>query len=209
MEGGKSLMKNTVKVCVIVLLLICGNQLWAQDQADFAPVGQKLAEELLAKHQPDLLYVGLHVVPPGRETQVFVAATGKAGLSKIGHESSCTDLWELENGDGAPALELKGGGGSMVKGVLMGTTAIVPLRDQSGATIGLINLGLKFTLGEESEAVKFATGVGQELAAEIPSRAALFQGNPRAGQAGVREKDSFQIAAVGACPTTSARSSAR
>ena len=168
-------MRKAIRYWVIGLLLVCGNHLWAQDQAAFAPVGQKLAEELLARHQPNLLYVGLHVVPPGGTTQLFVAATGAGGRSKIGHESSCTDLWELANGDGAPALELKGGGGSMVKGVLLGITAIVPLRDQSGATIGLINLGLKFTLGEESEAVKFAASVGQELAAEIPSKLELFE----------------------------------
>jgi hypothetical protein len=72
-------------------------------------------------------------------------------------------------------LELKGGGGSMIKGVLLSMTAIVPLRDQSGDTIGLINMGLRFILGEESEAVKFATSVGQELAGEIPSKLALFE----------------------------------
>jgi hypothetical protein len=205
-------MRKTVRFCFIVLLLICGNRLWAQDQAAFAPVGQKLVEELLARHQPNLLYVGLHVVPPGGTTQLFVAATGAAGLSKIGHESSCTDLWELENGDGAPALELKGGGGSMVKGVLLATTAIVPLRDRTGATIGLINLGMKFTLGEESEAVKFATSVGQELAAEIPSKAALFEGAKKVGEVrrvGDRGGESFEVAAMRACPMSGTRPSAR
>ena len=166
-------MRKTLGFCLIVLLLICGNQLLAQDQAVFAPVGQKLAEELVARHQPDLLSVGLHVVPPGGTVSMIVAST--QGRSKIGQKSSCTDLWELANGDGVPALELKGGGGSMIKGVLIGITAIVPLRDQGGATIGLINMGLKFTLGEESEAVKFATSVGQELAAEISSKSALFE----------------------------------
>ena len=167
-------MSRTIGFSFIVLLLICGNPLLAQDQAAFAPLGQKLVDQLLATHQPELLGVALHVVPTGGTANVIVAAT--IGRSKIGQKSSCTDLWELANGDGAPALELKGGGGSMIKGVLIGMTAIVPLRDQSGATIGLINMGLKFTLGEESEAVKFATSVGQELAAEIPSKLALFEG---------------------------------
>lgn len=202
-----------MRFCFIVLLLICGNQLWAQDQAAFAPMGQKLVEELLARHQPNLLYVGLHVVPPGETTQFFVAATGEAGKAKIGKaKSSCTDLWEVANGDGAPALELKGGGGSMVKGVLMGITAIVPLRDQSGATIGLINMGLKFTLGEESEAVKFATSVGQELAAEIPSKSALFEGAQKVGKVrrvGERGGDSLEVSAIGACPMIGARPSGR
>ena len=203
-------MRKTMRFCLIVLLLICGDQLWAQDQAAFAPVGQKLVEELLARHQPSLLYVGLHVVPPGGTTQVFVAATGEAGRSKIGQKSSCTDLWELANGDGAPALELKGGGGSMVKGVLLNMTAIVPLRDRSGATIGLINMGLKFTLGEESEAVEFATSVGQELAAEIPSKSALFEGAQKVGKerrVGPRGEDSFEAGAIRACPMSGTRSS--
>lgn len=98
-------MRKTMGFCFVVLFLICGTELWAQDQAAFAPVGQKLVEELLVRHQPNLLYVGLHVVPPGGTTQLFVAATGQTGRSKIGQKSSCTDLWELENGDGAPALE--------------------------------------------------------------------------------------------------------
>jgi hypothetical protein len=205
-------MRKTRGFCFIVLLLICGNQLWAQDQAAFAPVGQKLVEELLVRHQPNLLYVGLHVVPPGGTTQVFVAATGEAGRSKIGRESSCTDLWELANGDGAPALELKGGGGSMVKGVLLSMTAIVPLRDQSGATIGLINMGLKFTLGEESEAVEFATSVGQELAAEIPSKSALFEGAQKAGnerRVEDRGGDFLEVGAIRTCPMSGTRSSGR
>ena len=158
--------------CFIVLLLICGNQFWAQDQAPIAPLGQKLVDELLARHQPELLGVALHVVPPGGTASTIVAANFRI---KIGQKSSCTDLWELANGAGAPALELKGGGGSMIKGALIGVTAITPLRDRSGGTIGLINMGLKFNLGEESEAVKFATSVGQELAGEIPSKLALFE----------------------------------
>ena len=205
-------MRKTIGFCFIVLLLICGNQLWAQEQAAFAPLGQKLVEELVARHQPDLLYVGLHVVPPGGTDQLFVAATGKGGRAKIGHKSSCTDLWELANGDGAPALELKGGGGSMVNGTLLSITAITPLRDRSGATIGLINMGLKFTLGQESEAIKFATSVAQELAGEIPSKAALFEGGAQVGKerrTGARREDSFEIGSIGACPISGIHSSAR
>ncbi len=59
----------------------------------------------------------------------------------------------------------------MINGALIGITAITPLRDRSGATIGLINMGLKFNLGEESEALKFATSVGQEPRARfLPNR---------------------------------------
>ena len=174
-------MRKIIKLCFIVLLLICGNQLWAQDQAAFAPVGQKLAEELVARHPTKLLSVGLHMVPPGWTDSVIAATT--QGRSKIGHKSSCTDLWELANGAGAPALELKGGGGSMVKGSLLSITAITPLRDRSGATIGLINMGLTFNLGEESEAVKFATSVAQELAGEIASKSALFERAQEVGKA--------------------------
>ena len=166
-------MRGTIRFCFIIMLLISGNRLQAQEQAAFAPVGQKLVDQLLARHQPELLGLALHVVPPGGTANVIVAAT--IGRSKIGQKSSCTDMWELANSDGAPALELKGGGGSMIKGALLNITAITPLRDRSGATIGLINMGLKFNLGEESEAVQFATSVGQELAGEIPSKLALFE----------------------------------
>jgi hypothetical protein len=58
-------MRRTIGFCFIVLLLICGNQVWAQDHAPIAPLGQKLVDELLARHQLELLGAALHVVPPG------------------------------------------------------------------------------------------------------------------------------------------------
>jgi hypothetical protein len=92
----------------------------------------------------------------------------------------------------------------MVRGVLLGITAIVPLRDQSGATIGLINMGLKFTLGEESEAMRLATSVGQELAAEIPSQSALFEGARKVGELRPSWRswgDSFEVRTYSSVPS--------
>jgi hypothetical protein len=165
-------MRRTIGFCFFVFLLNCSNRLWAQDHAPNDILAQKLVDELLARHQPDLLYVGLHVVPPTKTDSTVVAATLRI---KIGQKSSCADLYLLSIGAGYPVLELKGGGGSMIKGALIGITAIAPLHDRDGNTIGMINMGLKFNTGAESEAAKFAKNVEQELAGEIPSKLALFE----------------------------------
>jgi len=119
-------MKRTIGFCVIVLLLICGNRLWAQgrpeERAPNGFPGQKLVDELFARHQPDLLYVGLYFVPPpsssaaiwphpnssdqGGNEMVIVAATDR---STIGHKASCADMHVLTTDDSV--LELNGDSG--------------------------------------------------------------------------------------------------
>lgn len=163
-------MRKTIGFCFFVFLLHCCNQLWAQDQAPNDILAQKLVDELLARHQPVLLYVGLHLVPPSGSDMAIVAATLR---NKIGHKSSCADLHVLSTD--VPVLEMKGGGGTMIKATVVGSTVLAPLHDRKGNTIGMINMGLKFTTGEESEAAKMARSIEQELDGEIPSKLALFE----------------------------------
>jgi hypothetical protein len=165
-------MRGIIGVCFLVFLSNCGNQLCAQDQAPNDFLAQKLVDELLAKHQPELLYVGLHLVPPSGTDMAIVAATRR---DKIGHKSSCADLHVLSTD--VPILEMKGGGGSKINGTVIGSTILAPLHDRRGNTIGMINMGLKFTTGEESEAAKFGRSIQREIEGEIPSKMALF---PRA-----------------------------
>jgi len=179
-------MKRSVGFCFIVLLLICGNRLWAQEQAPSGFPGQKLVDELFARHQPDLLYVGLYFVPPPSSTaaswplanssdqsgneMVVVAATDR---STIGHKASCADIHVLTTEDSV--LELNGDSGTKINGTVVGSTLLATLHDRRGNSIGLIEIGMKFTTGEESEAAKFARSVQRELEGEIPSKMAFFQ----------------------------------
>jgi hypothetical protein len=179
-------MKCTIGLCVIGLVLICGNWLWAQEQAPSGFPGQKLVDELFARHQSDLLYVGLYFVPPpsstaaiwpdanssdkGGNEMVVVAASDR---STIGHKASCADMHVLTTDNSV--LELNGDGGMKINGTVIGSTYLATFHDQRGNSIGLINIGMKFTTGEESEAAKVARGVQRELEGKIRSKMAFFQ----------------------------------
>ena len=179
-------MKRTIGFCCIALLFICGSQLWAQDLAPSDFEAQKLVDELLAKHQPELVYVGLYLVPPPRSTaaywpyskdsdegeteMVIVAATDR---STIAQKASCTDLQVLKTD--VPVLEMNGNSGTKINGTVSGTTFLAILHDRKGDSIGVLEIGMKFTTGEESEAAKFAKSVQQELEAKIPTKMAIFQ----------------------------------
>jgi hypothetical protein len=163
-------MRNTIGFWSLVFVLNCCNPLWAQDKVPAGILAQKLTDELLAKHQPTLLYVGLHAVAPSATDMTMVASTLR---EKIGHKSSCADLHVLSTD--VPVLEMKGALGTMIKGVVIGTTVLAPLHDRKGNVIGMLNLGLKFTTGEESEAARQAKSIQQELEGQIPNKPALFE----------------------------------
>jgi len=158
-------MGRTISLCFIVLLLISGNQLWAQDQAPKAPLAQKLADELLARHHPELLNVEVNLVPPGATDMIVVAATDH---SIIGHKSVCADPHAF----GEFPFLVKGGAGMTIKGKVIGNTYLATLHDQKGNTIGAVNLRL--TTGDASEAAKLGRSIERELAGEIPSESDLF-----------------------------------
>ena len=180
-------MKKTIGFCFIVLLLICGSQLGAQaQQAPGGFPGQKRVDELFARRQPDLLYVGLYLVPPPSSTaaswpganssdqggteMVVVAATDR---STIGQKASCADMLVLTTD--VPVLELNGDNGPKINGTVIGSTYLATFHDKRGNSIGLIDIGMKFTTGKESEAAEFARRVQQELEAEFDSKMTFFQ----------------------------------
>ena len=163
-------MRKIVGFWFLFLVLPCCNQLWAQGQASNDILAQKLVDELLTKHQPELLYLGLHLVPPNGTDSVNVAATLR---DKIGKKSSCADLHVLQ--DEVAILEMKGGGGTVIKGTVIGSTVLAPLHDRKGNIIGMVNIGMSFGTGRESDAAKFARSIEQELAGEITMKLALFE----------------------------------
>lgn len=179
-------MKRNIGLYVIAGLLICGNRPWAQEQVPNGFPGQKLVDELFARHQPDLLYVGLYLVPPPSSSaaiwpganssdqvgseMVVVAATDR---STIGHKASCADVHVLTTDNSV--LELNGDGGTKINGTVIGSTFLATFHDRRGNSIGLIDIGMKFSTGEESEAAKFARSVQRELEGEIRSKMTFFQ----------------------------------
>jgi hypothetical protein len=123
-------------------------------------LGQQLADEVAAKHRPQLIYLGLHAVTPHSKDSVIFASTDSG---KIGKKSSCADLHVVDKG--IPVMEMKG----------KSTTVLERLLDSSGHTVGLIVVGFNFTDGQEAEAAKLAKEVGDELARQIPSKSKLFE----------------------------------
>jgi hypothetical protein len=102
---------------------------------------------------------------------VVVAATDR---STIGHKAGCEDMHVLTSDDSV--LELNGDdGGPKINGTVIGSTFLATFHDQRGNSIGLIDIGMKFTTGQESEAAKFARSIQRELEAEIRSKMAFFQ----------------------------------
>jgi hypothetical protein len=179
-------MKRIIELCLIALVLTCGKRLWAQEKAPSGFPGQKLVDELFVRRQPDLLYVGLYLVPPpsstaaiwpganssdkGGNEMVVVAATDR---STIGHKASCADMHVLTTDNSV--LELSGDGGTKINGGVTGSTYLATFHDQRGNSIGLIDIGMRFTTGEESEAAKFARSVQRELEGKVRSKMAFFQ----------------------------------
>jgi len=132
----------------------------SQDQNAQPTFAQTLVDTVAAKHRPDLIYLGLHLIPQSSTDTIIFAATDR---SKIGHKSSCGDLHVIE--EGIPILEMKG----------KSSTVLQRLHDKTGKTIGLTVVGLRFGDGEEAAAAKLAKQIGDELDQQISSKEELFE----------------------------------
>lgn len=147
-------------ISLFVLSQVWGAQLYAQQYDNKEILGQRLVNEIAAKHKPEMIYLGLHSKTPKSKGSVIFASTDSG---KIGKQSSCADLHVVEKG--IPVMELKG----------KSTTVLERLLDRSGQTVGLIVVGFNYTSGQEAEAAKLAKQVGEELAQQIPSKTKLFE----------------------------------
>ena len=147
-------------IAVLALAQVVAAPLRAQDQDRKKVLGQRLVDEIAAKHKPDLIYLGLHGKTPKSKNSVIFASTDSG---KIGKKSSCADLHVVEKG--TPVMEMKG----------KSTTVLERLLDSSGHTVGLIVVGFNYGDGQEAQAAKLAKQVGDELAQQIPSKNKLFE----------------------------------
>jgi hypothetical protein len=157
---GKPVSHAVGAIAVLALAQILTASLRGQDQESKKILGQRLVDEVAAKHKPDLIYLGLHSQTPKSKKSVIFASTDSG---KIGKKSSCADLHVVEKG--IPVMEMKG----------KSTTVLERLLDSSGHTVGLIVVGFKYMDGQEAEAAKLGKQVGEELAQQIPSKNKLFE----------------------------------
>jgi hypothetical protein len=147
-------------IAVLALAQLISGSVRGQDQDSKKVLGQRLVDEIAAKHKPELIYLGLHGQPPKSKKSVIFASTDSG---KIGKKSSCADLHVVEKG--IPVMEMKG----------KSTTVLERLLDSSGRTVGLIVVGFNYTDGQEAEAAKLGKKVSEELAQQIPSKNKLFE----------------------------------
>jgi hypothetical protein len=157
---GEVLARVLGTIAVLALAQLFAGSVRGQGQDSKKILGQRLVDEIAAKHKPDLIYLGLHGQTPKSKKSVIFASTDSG---KIGKKSSCADLHVVEKG--IPVMEMKG----------KSTTVLARLLDSSGHTVGLIVMGFNYTDGQEAEAAKLAKQVSEELAQQILSKNKLFE----------------------------------
>jgi hypothetical protein len=129
-----------------------------------APFAQSLVDKEMANHS-DIGKLGIHAIPPGATDNVIIACNIR---SKNGKKSSAADLEKLAAGkSGAARID-----NEKIFDLLL------PMTDAHGGDLkgGFVVMEVPFSKATtEAEALKIGMVVRDELQAQIPSRAALYQ----------------------------------
>lgn len=129
-----------------------------------APFAQNLVDKVKAHHD-EIIKLGLHAVPPGETDNVIIANITR---SKNGKKSSAADLEKLATGKPTAVRVDKNGIFDL----------LIPLTDAHGGDLGggFVVMEVPFTkASNEKEALKIGVAIRDEIQAQIPSRAALYQ----------------------------------
>jgi hypothetical protein len=127
-----------------------------------APYAQALVRKIAAAH-PEVLFLGLHVTPPGKPDNVIIACTDASKLGKVS-----TDL----------DMEVVRSKGTKTHFNKMRHDYEVDqwFTDAGGNTLGMIVYRFAGTHAKsEAGALKYATEIGGELQKSIPNRERLFR----------------------------------
>lgn len=121
---------------------------------------QRLVDELAAKH-PDLVRVGMHVMPPNRRENILIACTA---AERIGQKSDPEDLKAMNTGQ--PVVMKEGDNFDVT----------LPLHNSAGMIIGALGLTFKPQAGEQdAEAARRARAMAQEIEKHIATTNQLFE----------------------------------
>lgn len=125
-----------------------------------APFAQKLVNEALERH-PEVILLAIHAQPPGQKNLIVASNFGRIG--KIGDED---DLRCIRTGKSN--LEVSSGGNHFEDEL--------PLKDQTGKTIGALGVVFNYKPGEDKAAlIRIADQIGKEMQAQIPTESKLFE----------------------------------
>jgi hypothetical protein len=129
-----------------------------------APYAQALVDKVKAHHD-DIVKLGIHAVPPGEKDNVIIANITR---SKNGKKSSAADLEKLATGK-PTAVRLE-------KDQVF--DLLIPMTDAHGGDIdgGFVVMEVPYAkASNEEEALKIGVGIRDEIQAQIPNKAAMYQ----------------------------------
>jgi hypothetical protein len=121
---------------------------------------QKLLDNTLAKHK-EVVIMAMHVTPPGKPDNVIIASN----IGRIGKKADEDDMRVINTGK--PNLEVNTKGDHYEVELVM--------QDQSGKTIGAVGIVFMNEKGKEQEFLKKATQIRDEMKAQTPTAAKLFE----------------------------------
>jgi iron complex outermembrane receptor protein len=121
---------------------------------------QKLLDDTLAKHK-EVVIMAMHVTPPGKPDNVIIASN----IGRIGKKADEDDMRVINTGK--PNLEVNTKGDHYEVELVM--------QDQSGKTIGAVGIVFMNEKGKEQEFLKKATQIRDEMKAQTPTAAKLFE----------------------------------
>jgi hypothetical protein len=153
-------MTNMKKIAGVLSFLVLAGALAVSPQEGKKIYAQKLLDETLARHK-EVVIMAMHVTPPGKSENVIIASN----IGRIGKKADEDDMRVINTGK--PNLEVNKKGDHYEVELV--------IQDQSGKTIGAVGIVFMNEKGKEQEFLKNATQIRDEMKAQTPTLAKLFE----------------------------------
>ena len=153
-------MTSLKKIAGVLAFLALAGSLAVHPQEAKKIYAQKLLDDTLAKHK-EVVIMAMHVTPPGKTENVIIASN----IGRIGKKADEDDMRVIDTGK--PNLEVNKKGDHYEVELVM--------QDQSGKTVGAVGIVFMNEKGKEPEFLKKATEIRDEMKAQTPALAKLFE----------------------------------
>jgi len=153
-------MTSLKKIAAGLAFLALAGALAVSPQEGKKIYAQKLLDDTLAKHK-EVVIMAMHVTPPGKTDNVIIASN----IGRLGKKADEDDMRVINTGK--PNLEVNTKGDHYEVELVM--------HDQSGKTIGAVGIVFMNEKGKEQEFLKKATQIRDEMKAQTPTIAKLFE----------------------------------
>ena len=173
-------MKKTLKTLALASLMgaaltFASTASWSAEAKNWTPPSYKiyaqvLSDEIMA-HHPELISVTFHGTPPGM-SKVYTMFAGSYP-ERIGNPDDPDDVMVIETG-----VTILDSRWHRTHDPIRKFVPMMPLRDASGETIGLLVLAYRNPVGSGKTEIDFfkeASALRDELQKKIPSMNALFE----------------------------------